>query len=433
MQSLTLYELNNLVQQVLKLQLDDSYWVDAEVSEARLASNGHFYLELTQSDAFGSGMVAKARATMWRATYARLMPKFEDVTGERVRAGMKVRLQVTVEFHELYGYSLNVIGIDPSFTLGDMAQRRREILAKLEADGILEDNQQLPLPTLLKRIAVISSATAAGYGDFCKQLQQNAAGLAFTLKLFPAVMQGQHVEESVMSALEAVCTDTAQWDCVVIIRGGGATSDLSDFDSYPLAAAVAQMPLPVIVGIGHERDVTVLDFVAHTSMKTPTAVAAFILDHQTQLLSHLDSIATAVQRGAREALLRHHNRFELLARTLPQRFALRVEREQMRLERLSQAMPHNWQMRCERERNKLEHTEQLMNRAAFRLWQQADMQLRLIEQRCKSLDPQALLERGFSLTYHNGKLLRDSSTLQDGDELTTRLASGLVTSVVKKR
>ncbi len=429
---MTLFELNNIVQQALKLTLDDSYWVDAEVSEARLASNGHFYVEFTQSDTFGRGMVAKARGTMWRATYARLMPRFEQATGERLRAGMKVRVEVQVVFHELYGYSLNIIDIDPAFTLGDMAQRRREILRQLEADGIIEDNRSLPLPALLQRIAVVSSATAAGYGDFCKQLTSNSEHLAFDLRLFPAVMQGQHVEQSVMAALQEVCADSARWDCVVIIRGGGATSDLADFDSYPLAAAVAQMPLPVIVGIGHERDTTVLDVVAHTALKTPTAVAAFILDHQLAALQRVETAATTVMRAARETMLRERNRFELMARTLPQSFLLRCEREHRRIDGLMQSLPHTVKMRCERERSRLDNVEQGMKRTASTRLQQAAMQLQLLEQRCQALDPQVQLNRGYSLTYHDGRLLRTAAGLHDGDAIATRLADGVLHTVVRQ-
>ena len=252
--SLTLLSLNRLVRAAIEQSLDGEYWLEAELSEARLASNGHFYVEFVQKDDSGRTLVAKARGVAWARTYNMIAPLFERATGERLRAGMKVRMLVSIEFHELYGYSLTIQDIDPTYTLGDMAQRRREILARLEADGILEDNRQLPLPTLLRRIAVVSSASAAGYGDFCDQLLNNDYGLYFSLRLFPAVMQGANVEESVLAALAAICDEADNYDCVVIIRGGGATSDLSDFDTYNLAAAVSQMPLPVIIGIGHERD-----------------------------------------------------------------------------------------------------------------------------------------------------------------------------------
>lgn len=427
--SLTLFELNSLIRQTLQLTLDESYWVEAEVSEARLASNGHFYVEFMQSDAFGGGMVAKARGTMWARTYSRLMPSFEQTTGERVKAGMKVRVLVEVVFHELYGYSLNIIDIDPAFTLGSLAQRRREILQKLEADGILEDNRQLPLPMLLQRIAVVSSATAAGYGDFCKQLEQNAAGLAFKVKLFPAVMQGQNVEQSVMAALEAICAEHEEWDCVVMIRGGGATSDLSDFDSYPLAAAVAQMPLPVIVGIGHERDTTVLDFVAHTALKTPTAVAAFLLEHQLEQLKRVEDVALSIERVVGELMLRQHSRLDLVSRSLPQVVRLRMEREHNHVERMAQSLPHIVSMRAERESGRLTRLEQQIGMLWPNMLKQADLRLQLVEQRCKALDPQVQLNRGYSLTYHNGQLLRNPATLKSGDKIVTRLAEGEVHSV----
>ena len=384
--SVTLYELNALVRSVLEQTMSDAYWLEAELSEARLASNGHFYVEFVEKDSSGRSFIAKARGTIWARTYHTIAPLFEHATGERLRAGMKVRVQVTVSFHELYGYSLNVIDIDPTYTLGDMARRRREILEQLEADGILHDNQELELPSLLKRIAIVSSAGAAGYGDFCNQLENNDYGLAFHLQLFPAVMQGEHVEESVLAALAAIADEADRWDCAVIIRGGGATSDLSDFDSYHLAAAITQMPLPVIVGIGHERDETVLDHVAHLSLKTPTAVAAFLIERQASELALLEDLRRRIPQSVRTRLLQEHHRMDLVGERLPA--------------------------------------------AARRHFERLHHRLELTAQRLRSLDPQLLLERGYSITTCAGRLVRDVGDLREGEIVTTRLASGEIYSTV---
>lgn len=409
MDSLSLFELNNLVRSVLEQTLDGEYWLEAELSEARLATNGHFYVEFIQKDESGRNLLAKARGTMWARTYSLVAPLFERATGERLRAGMKVRVQVTVEFHELYGYSLNILNIDPSYTLGDMAKRRREILAQLEADGILEDNQQLPLPSLLKRIAVISSSGAAGYGDFCNQLEHNDYNLYFDVRLFPAVMQGANVEESVLAALAAIVDETECWDCVVIIRGGGATSDLSDFDSYPLAAAVAQMPIPVIVGIGHERDETVLDFVAHTRVKTPTAAAAFLIDHGAQELANLEE----------------------QQRRITQSVTLLCERQQRRLEQFAVRLSGAPRQRLLSEEHRVDLLQNRLRQSAKFQVESSKLKVQSLKARFVGLDPALQLRRGFSLTYtSDGRLVRSAADLYPGDHLTTRLADGMVTSEV---
>lgn len=405
----SLYELTSLVRQTIEQTFPDEYWLEAELSEARVAQNGHFYCEFIEKDSRGVNVIARARATAWARTYNILSPLFERATGEHLRAGMKVRVRVGVSFHEQYGFSLNIVDIDPSYTLGDMARRRREILSQLEADGILEDNKNLAFPSLTKHIAVVSSAGAAGYGDFCDQLLNNDYGLHFDIQLFPAVMQGSNVESTVLAALAAICDDAEHWDCVVIIRGGGATSDLSDFDTYALAAAVAQMPLPVVVGIGHERDETVLDYVAHTRVKTPTAAAVLLIDHGAEQLARLQQIATH----------------------LPRLSALAVERQLRRLEqqrqRLSQAARdtlHHVALRVQDTQTRLRHASQ------FYL-QNIGHKLQSMDQRLSALDPQLLLRRGYSLTFTaDGRLVRSASDLRPGMGIRTRLYEGEVTAEV---
>lgn len=409
MESLSLYELNNLVSSVIEQTLEDDVWVRGELLEGRPGSGGHFYGELVEKDELTGGLLAKARITIWARTYTALRYRFERETGQTLKPGLKLLLRVKVSFHELYGYSLNVLDIDPSFTLGDMVRRRQMIIAQLEKDGIIDDNRTLPLPTLLKRIAIVSSDKAAGYGDFCDQLLNNEYGLYFDVQLFPAIMQGARVEETVLAALDRIAQQEERWDAVVIIRGGGAVSDLSDFDSYSLASAIAQFPLPVFTGIGHERDETVLDRVAHTSLKTPTAVAAYILDYQIAHLARLEEIQNILVQASLRKLEREHQRLEHLSATLPLSFARVRDRQEHLLQQIEERLRTNASMRIERERYRLQ----------------------LMEQRIQSLDPSLLLKRGYSITLCNGMLVTSASQLKEGDIITTQLANGRVTSKVQ--
>ena len=430
-ETLRLYELTSMVRDALALTFPDSYWLEAELAEARVAQNGHFYGEFVEKDARGISVIARARATAWARTYNILAPLFERATGERLRAGLKVRVRVEVSFHEQYGFSLNIIDIDPTYTLGDMARRRREILAQLEADGILEDNKLLALPALLKRVAVVSSAGAAGYGDFCDQLLHNDYGLAYELRLFPAVMQGANVEDSVLAALAAICDEAERWDCVVIIRGGGATTDLSDFDSYALAAAVAQMPLPVIVGIGHERDETVLDFVAHTRVKTPTAAAAFLIAHGAEQLARLDEWQSTILQAAHLRLENSKQQLARLLAQLPRSFALMRERQSHSLERLALRLATSPQQKLLGASHNLQLLRSRLLQATQLKVQSSKFKVQSLGTRLAALDPAQQLRRGYSLTFtSDGRLLRSATELKAGDSITTRFIDGSVRSEV---
>ena len=380
-----LYELNNIAATVIKEAFPDELWVEGELSEGRKGGGGHFYGELIEKSDDGV-VLARARVTIWARTYRILAMRFKMESGQELRAGLHIRLLVDVTFHEAYGYSLNVRDIDSRFTLGDQAQRRLRILRQLEEDGIIDDNKELPLPRLLQRIAVISSPTAAGLGDFMDQLHHNDYGLAFLTHLFPSLMQGAQAAESIINQLSRI--DTTAFDCIVIIRGGGATSDLSDFDHYALASCVAQCPVPVIVGIGHERDETVLDYVAHLSLKTPTAVASFIIDHQMRDLALIDDIVKRLPRAVRVRLLEERHRVD----TLMQSISITASRH------------------LERQRHFVD----------------------MIEQRLRGLNPSLLLERGYSITMCDGHLVNDVSKLHEGDNITTRLISGEIFSIIKK-
>ena len=431
-ETLTLFELNNLVHEVIEASFDDSYWVVGELSDVSTpAFGGHFYGELVQKDEESDRIVARARITCWARNYNILRLRFQKECGEMLRKGLQVKLLVKVNFHEQYGFSLNILDIDSTFTLGDLAKRRREILMQLEKDGILHDNQSLPLPRLLRRIAVVSSATAAGYGDFCNQLEQNDYGFHFDVRLFPAVMQGEQVPTSIIAALESILASNEHpFDLVVIIRGGGASSDLSDFDSYELAACIALYPLPVLTGIGHERDETVLDYVAHTRVKTPTAAAAFIIDHQAAEAALLDELYQRITRTASERILREKQRLEHQQAFLPLLFTNLIQGRQNRLAILLQRMTSVAAQRLEREPARLQLMHHRLLTSSGQRIEREQHRLQLMKQRLDSLDPRLLLKRGYSITTCGGKLVRGIDTLVKGDVLTTYTEHGTINSTV---
>ncbi len=411
MEALSLYELNQLVRRSLSECFPDDVWIRAELSDVRENVTGHCYVEFVEKDSRGNNLIAKARGTIWANIFRLLKPYFEEETGQYFTAGIKVLVNVSVEFHELYGYSLTVKDIDPSYTLGDMARRRREILKQLEKEGVLTLNKELPMPLLPQRVAVISSATAAGYGDFCNQLSHNPYGLVFYPQLFPAVMQGERVEESITNALNRIYEEYDFWDVVVIIRGGGATSDLSGFDSYLLAANCAQFPLPIITGIGHERDDTVIDSVAHTRVKTPTAAAEYLINRIQTTAVHLESLQETIETTVAACLRNEKHRIELLSEKLPTLFIVRKLREEHRLSSLEQQVSQACRTRLSEEQHRLQ----------------------LLNKEIEHASPEKLLKRGYSMTLKNGKAVTDASLLQTGDELETVLAKGRVKSIVTQK
>lgn len=409
-QVLSLFELNRFVKQALHNQLPDTYWVQAELSDVRSNSSGHCYLEFVQKDTGGNHLIAKARGTIWSNIFKMLKPYFEQETGQQFASGIKVLVQVSVEFHELYGYSLTVLDIDPTYTLGDMARRRREIILRLEEEGVLTMNKELDMPLAPQRIAVISSATAAGYGDFCDQLRNNPYGLSFQTKLFPAVMQGERVEESIISALESVYQELDEWDVVVLIRGGGATSDLSGFDTYNLAANCAQFPLPIITGIGHERDETVLDIVAHTRVKTPTAAAEYLIGRLYETALKLEDHATRVVNKVEERLNWEHTRLNRLSERIPMNVRMCLQAGHYAVKGIQHRIDVALQERLLKEKHRLQ----------------------LLEHQVRTASPEHLLKRGYSITLLDGRAVTDISMLKEGDVVTTRYAKGESQSVITK-
>lgn len=427
---LSLFELNQLVRRSVRTCLPDEYWVQVELSDVRANYSGHCYLECVQKDPKSNSLIAKARGIIWNNVFSQLKPYFEQETGQAFVSGIKVLVKVTVDFHELYGYSLTIVDIDPAYTLGDMARRRREILLRLQEEGVLSLNKELELPVLAQRIAVISSATAAGYGDFCNQLENNAFGFAFYPRLFPAIMQGERVEASVIAALDRIYAESEKWDVVVIIRGGGATSDLSGFDTYDLAASCAQFPLPIITGIGHERDDTVIDLVAHTRVKTPTAAAEFLVNHLRQTAEQLENYAYYIRQEVPARLNREKERLERCITRIPARVQMRLQREDFRRERLAKRMEMAWQSRLAREQYRLELSSRLSVALQTRLLKEKH-RLDLLEKSVEAASPDLLLKRGYSITLKDGKAVTDAFLLKPGDRVVTRVAKGQFSSEVQ--
>ena len=453
--SLTLYELNALVRETLALEMPDEYWVEAELSEAREV-RGHCYMELIQKDEHSNTPVAKASAKCWASTWQLVKPHFMRVTGQEIHAGMKVLLKVYAQFHESYGFSWIVTDIDPTYTMGDMARKRMEIIRQLREEGVFELQKELQLPMFCQHIAVISSANAAGYGDFVNQLENNEYGFRFHTQLFPAVMQGEGVEQSVIGALNKIfesleCktenlkfsdanVDSSlftlhssfdKFDCVVIIRGGGATSDLSGFDTLALAEHVANFPLPIITGIGHERDESVLDMVSHTRVKTPTAAAAFLIGHLKAVLDAIEDAEQRISSIVRQQMDMEKIRLLHLSQRIPTLFSLVRSRQESRIDRLQGNLRLSVTRRLQEERHRLDiHSHNLMPVIERRLLRERH-QLDMLNEKLEALNPELLLRRGYSITLSGGKVVKDASILKSGDELETRLSKGTVRSVVK--
>ena len=403
---ITLFELNRLVREAIEDALPMEYWVEAELSECR-ESRGHCYMELIQKDEQTATPIAKASAKCWANKWLTIRPYFERTTGQQLHAGMKVLLQVYPQFHEAYGFSWIVTDIDPTYTLGDMARKRQEIIQKLKAEGVFDLQKELQLPVFCQRIAVISSQTAAGYGDFCNQLADNPYGFKFETQLFPAIMQGEGVEQSIISALEQIYD--MPFDCVVIIRGGGATSDMSGFDTLALAENVANFPIPIITGIGHERDESILDMISHTRVKTPTAAAALLIDHLKGVLETIEGAQSMITHYVQQKLSIANSQLSIKSEAIPRLFSIVKTRQEAKIDALYTRLPMLIERRLTSERHRLQ----------------------LMDEKLKALDPTLLLARGYSITMHNGRAVKDASQLPPGAEIETRLAKGTIHSVIK--
>ena len=406
--AISLYELNNRVKNILRENVPEMFWLRAETSDVRVNQNGHCYLEFIEKDKQGKALVAKARAMIWSNTFYLLKAYFENATKQPFTSGLKVLVQVSIEYHELYGFSLTVHDIDPSYTLGDQALNRAAILKQLEEDGVLNLNKELELPEPTNRIAIISSPTAAGYEDFCNQLENNPSGFVFYTKLFPAIMQGERSEDSIISALERIYEYQDCFDAVVIIRGGGATSELSSFDSYLLAASCAQFPLPIITGIGHERDETVLDIVAHTRAKTPTAVAEFLIDNMSDLWEEL--------------IFNAQNIVSLTN--------LRLQDELVRLTTYETQASFHLKGWYREQTNILSTIKNTLTKGIHQALKENINKLDSYNKHIELVSPENILKKGYSLTLKDGKLVKKADMVKQGDEITTMLSDGEIKSVI---
>ena len=385
MKQYTLSELCDCINGVLSVELGDAYWVRAEI--ASLTERGHCYMELVEK-AKNNSIAAKLRATCWQHIYHLLAAYFANETGQTLSVGMQVLLQVEVSFHAVYGLSLNVVGVDPTFTLGDIARQRQQTILRLQEDGVMDLQRTLSMPLLPRRVAVISAADAAGYGDFCHQLQSNAAGFMFRTQLFAAVMQGEQSPASIIAALERIAAAVEDYDVVVIVRGGGATTDLRNFDDYSLAFHCANFPLPIIAGVGHTRDVSVVDMVVHTSVKTPTAAAEWLINAMQEQADRLGELYLRLQRVAQMA----------------------IRKQQNKLDHLWQSLRFLMQQRLHRQRTQLE------------LW----------EKTIALHSPERIYRMGYSLTTINGKVVKSIRDVKAGEELLTHTVDGVIRSEVKE-
>lgn len=429
--ALSLFELNSLVREAIEEYVTDEYWVEAELASAH-ESGGHCYMELIQKEDGSNTPIARASARCWRSTWALLKPHFERETGQTLRGGLKVLLQVYPQFHENFGFSWIVTDIDPTYTLGDMARRRQEIIRRLKEEGVFDLNKELELPLFAQRIAVISSDSAAGYGDFCKQLSENKQGFKFAVELFSAVMQGEQVEQTVIAALNEINERREDFDCVVIIRGGGSTSDLSGFDTLALAENVANFPLPVITGIGHDRDESVLDMVSHTRVKTPTAAAAFLIEHLQDVYSLIVEAEEDVIRCVTDRLQKERLRIDRLIELLPKQLAAFQTAQHARLGRLIELLPRQTAACLTGQRGNLDLLAATMRSVLERRMLQENHRMELLEHRADAVNPEKLLQRGYSITRSNGRVVRSPEQLKAGDEIETTMEKGTIKSVVTK-
>jgi exodeoxyribonuclease VII large subunit len=405
----SLYELNSLIKTEIGNAFPGTYWIVAEIAEAKCNQRGHCYLDLVEKD--NDKTIAQIKATIWAYEYRKLAHKFQAATGETLKAGMKILLFSSVTFHEVYGLSLNVREIDPAYTMGEMARRKREVIERLKKEEIIDLNKGLALPLVPQRVAVVSSPTAAGYGDFFNQLDNNPHGYGFIHILFPALMQGQDAEKSIISALGEIRGKAHLFDVVVVIRGGGSAVDLSCFDGYPLASHIAKFPLPVLTGIGHEKDDTVVDLVAHTRMKTPTAVAEFLISGVRGFAERITDLMNRIVTFSERLLRDENHRVQALCqrlRFLPARLTAAAETRLLVLERGLAA-------------------------SVAMILQNEEARLHRIEQAVRLLDPENILRRGYSVTRHEGKVIKDTSSVRKGDMIETTLYNGSIRSIVGQK
>lgn len=406
--ALSLYQLNNLIRKTIEQNLGQTFLVVAEIQQLSVNRSGHCYLELIDKSADGTQILAQARATIWASQYRIIKPYFETSTGCQMKPGIKIMVRCRVGFHEVYGLSINITDILPEFTIGEMALERQRTIDQLRKDGVFDMNRQLQLPRLVQKIAVISSAGAAGYGDFVNQLSGNTFGYVFYTKLFEATVQGNGAEASIISALDCIAQYADVFDCVVIIRGGGSKSDLQCFDNYNICQNICQFPLPVITGIGHERDESIADLVANTHLKTPTAVAQFLIDRAMECENLLNQKVATITNRLRNVCPDKLKRVELMQKNISGRFALVEQRKGTAIAIAANRIYNLINNRIARCDNSLNTKQQLM----------------------EAKNPINILRKGYTYTMVDGKAVRNKADISQGQVITTVFHDGEVQSTV---
>lgn len=424
----TLLQLTKYVASLVMVKETQNVWVTAELSDVAVRG-GHCYMELLQKNESTGATEAKARAAIWANVYSRISSEFFHATGQKFASGMKVMVKASVSMHPVYGLSLVINAVDPSYTMGDLMRRRNEMIARLRAEGIFDLNRSLTWENPLLRIAIVSAEGAAGYGDFMNQLGANPLRIRFTTRLFPAIMQGERAAESCIAALDAINNDIASWDCVVIIRGGGATSDLLGFENYELAAHVAQFPIPVIVGIGHERDVTILDYVACIRVKTPTAAAEWLLAKGKELIDELDRLGLEIHHAVSDRITGCKEQLGIIEGRLPGLPQAALDRAKSRLERFTLGLHRIAAGRIAPQMSRLQSMETSLAMILPESIKRRSTKLDAIAALLDALSPAATLRRGYSITRYNGHAVTSAESVPAGSEMETTVADGIIISI----
>jgi exodeoxyribonuclease VII large subunit len=454
-EKVTLTELQLIIRDSLYMALPDSYWVIGEISELKENYAGHCYLELIEKNSDEKNVRARIRAIIWCNRYRFLKAFFENSTGETLREGMKVLVKTKIEYHELYGLSLNISDIDPAFTIGEMAVKRQLIIKRLEQEGVFSMNKELSFPIVPQRVAVISSKNAAGYSDFINHLNDNGFGYVFYTTLFESSLQGTETEQSTINALDKIAMNSRFFDVAVIIRGGGSSSDLSWFDNYNIAYHVTQFPLPVITGIGHEKDISITDLVASRSLKTPTAVADFLIDSVAATDNHIIELSTEIISASRVILEKNRSRIETsgiklfpLARIMLSNLKDKLSDEIIEIINVGKLLvvragviPANLKSRLSAaSKSYVPGKEMILSRNSLRLLTSTSNLLKTNEGRLKIqestlqlLNPENILQRGYSITSFNGRVIKDSDQIGTDDIVDTQLFKGKIKSKIIRK
>ncbi len=455
-QHISLSELNFRIREAIQDNFSEGCWVVAEINEININRKGHCYLELIDKDVINNKITARARGTIWSFTYRMLKAYFESETGKGLERGIKILVKVNVQYHEQYGLSLNITDIDPVYTMGDLAKRRQETINRLKEEGIFDMNKETVIPELPQRIAIISSPTAAGFGDFVNQLDNNEANYKLHHKLFPANMQGNEAVGSVINALDQIYNYDDFFDVVVLIRGGGSKTDLACFDEYDIAVNIAQFPLPVITGIGHERDESIADMVANTSLKTPTAVAEYLINCFSDAEAHINQLRQNIVDLSRNILSRESEKLKITTQRFQPLIRVSISEKENKLLLYGQILLNSTtktlntkrrnitqfqnkisqqaQSTIKNNARQLETKTQRLNTGLKILFIEEANRLNMFGNKLELLKPEAILKRGYSITRKNGKVITSSNNLEKGDEIETILLEGtILSSVVGKQ